>query len=170
MEAFNLGATGVTHMFNAMSGLSGRVPGLVGASLMNKDCYVGLIADMQHVHEANIQLTKALKGDKIYLVTDALFLGAIEGSRHDFYGQDLTVREGACFNINGKLGGTVVTMNQCIKNCVEKCSITLEESLAMSTIIPAKMMKIDSHIGKIGKGYRADLILLNIYDYSCKVL
>ena len=70
MDCFKHGATAVTHLYNAMSGLSGREPGVMGAVLNNPDCYVGIIADLHHVHPANIEIAAKLKPDHLFFVTD----------------------------------------------------------------------------------------------------
>jgi N-acetylglucosamine-6-phosphate deacetylase len=102
-----------------MSGLVGREPGLIGASLNNPDCYIGLIADLHHVHPANISMTNKLKGDHVYLVTDALSPVGTDNIEFDYNGKLFYVKDDKCVDKDGKLGGTVLTLNKAIKNCVD---------------------------------------------------
>lgn len=167
--AFDHGAITATHIFNAMSGMTGRNPGLVAAILANP-CYVGIIADLLHVDKANIQLITKLKPNQVYLVTDAVTPTGTDMTEFDFAGKHLHVQDGKCLDANGTLGGANLTMNQAVKNCVEACGISLEQALAMATSIPAKVLNLDYCMGKIAHGYRANLIALNLADYICKVL
>jgi N-acetylglucosamine-6-phosphate deacetylase len=118
-EAFHLGATGVTHLFNAMSGLTGRNPGLIGAALNNPSCYVALIADLYHVHHANISITSKLKANHTYLVTDAFFSDGMGCNHFDYYGKNYYAKEGKCIDEAGNIGGSMITLSEAVKNCVE---------------------------------------------------
>jgi N-acetylglucosamine-6-phosphate deacetylase len=61
-------------------------------------------------------------------------------------------------------------MNEAIENCVEKCGLSLEQSLTMATLIPAQLLGVDDQIGRIAKGYRSDLIAMNLNNYSCQLV
>lgn len=125
---------------------------------------------MQHVHPANIKLTYKLKTNHIYLVTDAWSPLGTDLTTFSIYGKQLFVKEDRCLDSSGKLGGSNITLIKAIKNLIDHCEVSLEESLAMATIIPAKFMKIDKDIGKIEKGYRADIISMNLDDFTCKTI
>lgn len=168
-NAFKHGAKTVTHMFNAMSGMTGRNPGLIGAVLANP-VYLGLIVDMLHVDKANVRLMTNLKPTSIYLVTDAVTPTGTDMTEFDFAGKHLYVRDGKCVDDAGTLGGAYLTMNEAIENCVEKCGLSLEQSLTMATLIPARLLGLDDQIGKIAEGYRADLIAIDLESYSCKLI
>lgn len=168
-NAFKHGAKTVTHMFNAMSGMTGRNPGLIGAVLANP-VYLGLIVDMLHVDKANVRLMTNLKPNSIYLVTDAVTPTGTDMTEFDFAGKHLYVRDGKCVDDAGTLGGAYLTMNEAIQNCVEKCGLSLEQSLTMATLIPARLLGLDDQIGKIAEGYRADLIAIDLESYSCKLI
>lgn len=167
--AFDHGAATVTHMFNAMSGMTGRNPGVIGAVLANST-YFGIIVDLLHVDKANVQLMAKLKPTTMYLVTDAVTPTGTDMTEFDFAGKHLYVRDGRCVDDNGTLGGAYLTMNEAVRNCVEECGISLEQTLMMATLTPAKLLGLEQQIGKIAKGARADLIALNLDDYSCKII
>lgn len=93
--AFKNGASTVTHIFNAMHGLSGRLPGVVGA-ILNNDCYAGIIADMLHVHKANIQIMTKVKPDHMFLITDAVTPVGTDLTEFNFAGKRLHVKDGIC--------------------------------------------------------------------------
>jgi N-acetylglucosamine-6-phosphate deacetylase len=168
-NAFKHGAKTVTHMFNAMSGMTGRNPGLIGAVLANP-VYLGLIVDMLHVDKANVRLMTNLKPTSVYLVTDAVTPTGTDMTEFDFAGKHLYVRDGKCVDDAGTLGGAYLTMNEAIENCVEKCGLSLEQSLTMATLIPAQLLGVDDQIGRIAKGYRSDLIAMNLNNYSCQLV
>lgn len=167
--AFNHGAATVTHMFNAMSGMTGRNPGVIAAVLANAP-YLGLIVDLLHVDKANVRLLVQLKPTTTYLVTDAVTPTGTDMTEFDFAGKHLYVREGRCVDDAGTLGGAYLTMNEAVEKCVNECELSLEQTLTMATLTPARLMGLDQQLGKIAAGYRADLIALNLKDYSCKII
>jgi N-acetylglucosamine-6-phosphate deacetylase len=101
-----------------MSGIVARNPGLIGATLNNKDSYIGIITDMLHVHKANVEIAVKLKNDHAYIVTDALAPACTTMTKFHWAGKNLYVIDGKCVDDNGILGGAVHTMNIGIKNCV----------------------------------------------------
>jgi N-acetylglucosamine-6-phosphate deacetylase len=167
--AFNHGAATVTHMFNAMSGMTGRNPGVIAAVLANAP-YLGLIVDLLHVDKANVRLLSQLKPTTTYLVTDAVTPTGTDMTEFDFAGKHLYVREGRCVDDAGTLGGAYLTMNEAVEKCVNECDLSLEQTLTMATLTPARLMGLDQQLGKIAAGYRADLIALNLKDYSCTII
>lgn len=166
-QSIDLGVTTSTHMFNAMSGLTGRNPGVIGA-ILNNPVYTGVIVDMLHVDSANVQLLDKVKDQLVYLVTDAVTPTGTNMDQFEFAGKTLYVRDGKCIDKDGVLGGAYLTMNEAVKNCIQKCNLGLIESLNMASLIPAKVMKVDDHLGKIQSGYRADIIYLDLNDFTCK--
>ncbi len=167
--AFNHGAATVTHMFNAMSGMTGRNPGVIGAVLANAP-YLGLIVDLLHVDKANVHLLAQLKPTTTYLVTDAVTPTGTNMTEFDFAGKHLYVCEGRCVDDAGTLGGAYLTMNEAVEKCVNECELSLEQTLTMATLTPARLMGLDQQLGKIAAGCRADLIALNLKDYSCTII
>lgn len=167
--AFDKGAKTATHMFNAMSGMTGRNPGVIGAILSNSS-YLGIIADLLHVDKHNLKLISKLKPTTTYLVTDAVTPTGTNMTEFDFAGKHLYVRDGKCLDDAGTLGGAYLTMNENVRNCVKECDISLEQALSMATLIPAQLMELDDQIGKIAIGNRADLIAMSLSDYNCTII
>ena len=167
--AFDNGAKTATHMFNAMSGMTGRNPGVVAAVLANSS-YFGLIVDLLHVDKANVKLMVQLKPANIYLVTDAVTPTGTDMTEFDFAGKHLYVRDGRCVDDNGTLGGAYLTMNDAVRLCVEECGVSLEQTLAMATVVPAQLLGLEQSLGKISKGYSSGLIAMNLQDYSCTII
>lgn len=169
-QAINLGLQCATHTFNAMSGLTGRSPGVIGG-ILNNDIYNGIIADMLHVDKANIQLLAKLKPEHTFLVTDAVTpMGTTNITEFELGGTTLFVKDGKCTNQDGVLGGAILTMPKAVANCVSICQIDLAQALKMASQIPAKLLGYDRSIGKIATGYRADLITFDLQTHECQVL
>ncbi|MBP9743649.1 MAG: N-acetylglucosamine-6-phosphate deacetylase [Burkholderiales bacterium] len=166
LASIELGVGTATHMFNAMSGLTARNPGVIGA-ILNSDIYTGVIADGLHVAAANINILTKLKPDQVYLVTDAVTPSGTNLDTFQICGQTLYVRNGECITQDGTLGGAYLTMNKALEYCIKECNLSLANSLAMASTIPAVVMKVDDIIGRIKSGYRADLIYLDLNNFSC---
>lgn len=163
------GFTSVTHLFNAMSGLDHRAPGVALAALQCPECYCGIIADLHHVSPEMLKFAYQLKGaDKLYLVTDAVSPAASEQSYFDWNGQRLWVQDGALKDQEGRLAGAVLTLDQAIRNCHMVLSIPLEDCLKMATLTPARFLKKDHLYGQFKKGCRADLTLLSRENLTVK--
>jgi N-acetylglucosamine-6-phosphate deacetylase len=142
-----------THLFNAMSPLHHREPGLPAAVMLHPEVMVSIVADGYHVDFAMIQLAKRLMGERLFLITDA-----VTETKEGPYPHEL---KGDKYESNGILSGSALTMMKAVKNCVEKCDISLDEALRMASLYPAKVLGIDNETGKIKKGYKADLVLMN---------
>lgn len=179
-QAFKHGAVSVTHMFNAMSGMTGRNPGVICAVLAS-DCYQGLIVDLLHVDIANVKLLAKLKPTTTYLVTDAVTpagtvsTGTVAAEivavrEFEFAGKRLYLQDGKCVDITGTLGGACLTMNQAVANCITAGGIPLPLALQMASLVPARLLGLSHIIGRIAPGCRADLIAVNYHDYSCRVI
>src|SRR6185312_14758615 len=111
LAAFASGVTGVTHLFNAMSPMTNREPGTVGAALHDPECWCGLIVDGRHVHPAVLQLAlRSKRPDRFMLVTDAMpNVGAAQTS-FMLQGRRIEVRDGVCVDENGTLAGSALDM------------------------------------------------------------
>ena len=149
-----------THLFNAMEPLKGREPGLLGAVFLEKP-WTGIIADGVHVAWENVLLAKQILGTKLFLVTDATPAVGSDITHFEFGGQTVYVREGKCVAANGTIGGSLLTMDQAVRNCVEHAGVELDEALRMASLYPAQAIGMDGNYGRIGKGYQADLVALN---------
>ena len=167
-KSIELGASTATHIFNAMSGLTGRNPGVIGA-ILNSDIYAGLIVDMLHVDAGNVKLLEKIKKNQIYLVTDAVTPTGTEMEEFEFAGKTLFVKDGKCIDAEGVLGGAYLTMDEAVKNFVTECKLPLTDGLAMASLIPAKVMGLDHELGRIKAGFRAELIYMDLNSFQCQV-
>lgn len=160
IAGLDAGARHSTHLFNAMTGLHHRNPGVVGAVLSRPDVTAELIADGRHLHPAILRIAaEALRG-RGALITDAMrACGAPEGT-YRLYGYDVEVRDGAARLSSGALAGSVLTMEGAVRNMVELCAIPLESVIPMATEVPARILGIERECGTIAPGRRADLVLL----------
>ncbi len=159
-ESFACGVMGVTHLFNAMSQLSGREPGVVGAALASEDCWCGIIVDGVHVHPVTLRLAIKSRGslDRFVLVTDAMpTIGQAE-KRFTLNGQEIRVRGGACQNSRGRLAGSDLDMATAVANASTLLGLKLPEAIRLATANPAKMLGLESHIGSLRPGLDADMI------------
>jgi N-acetylglucosamine-6-phosphate deacetylase len=163
VAGFDAGIRVATHLFNAMSPWTGRDPGVVGAILDRPEVAAGIIVDGIHVHYASIRLTKRLKGEGLFLVTDAVTPTGTSMSSFEFGGQTVYVEKGRCVNRDGKLGGTLLTMNEAVANSVRYAGIPLLEAVRMATLYPARVIGREGELGRIAPGYIANLA---VFDQS----
>lgn len=160
--ALNEGLSGFTHLHNAMSPLTSREPGLVGAALEDRDSYVGLIVDGHHVHPATAALSVRAKArGRTLLVTDAMAVCAGEADHFELYGQRIAVQGGRCSTADGTLAGSALDMATAVRNCVTTLGIPLEEALRMAGEYPAAFLGLSHERGQLRPGLRADLVLLD---------
>jgi len=161
-EAIGEGMRGFTHLFNAMSPLTHREPGVAGAAMADDTTWCGLIVDGYHVHPAAVKIAvKAKAKGKIMLVTDAMpTVGATE-KRFVLGGEEIIATDGRCALANGTLAGSDLNMISAVKNCVEMIGIELGEALRMASLYPAEFLKLDDKMGRIAPGYQADIILFD---------
>lgn len=166
-ESFAEGITFATHLFNAMTPMTGREPGVVGAIYDTSEVYAGIIADGFHVDYANIRIAQRVKGEKLVLVTDATAPAGAEMTEFNFVGKTVYVKDGKCVGADGTLGGSALTMIEAVENCVKHVGLSLDETLRMATLYPAKAIGIDHKLGRIKSGMIANLA---IFDSKFKIL
>ncbi|EGQ8085261.1 N-acetylglucosamine-6-phosphate deacetylase [Vibrio vulnificus] len=166
-KGFEAGITFATHLFNAMTPMVGREPGVVGAIYDTPDVYAGIIADGFHVDYANIRIAHKIKGEKLVLVTDATAPAGANMDYFIFVGKKVYYRNGKCVDENGTLGGSALTMIEAVENTVEHVGIALDEALRMATLYPAKAIGVDGYLGRIKKGYIANLTIFD-RDFNVK--
>lgn len=159
--AFAAGATGTTHLFNAMGQLGSRAPGVVGAALDTEAVWCGIIADGHHVHWANVRLAWRLKGRRLVLVTDAMPPVGASDPGYALYGEGIRVEDGRCLTADGRLAGSALDMAAAVRNCVHHVGLPVSEALALASAAPADAMGLSDRVGRIAPGLRADLILLD---------
>ncbi|MDQ2165297.1 MULTISPECIES: N-acetylglucosamine-6-phosphate deacetylase [Vibrio] len=156
-KSFESGITFATHLFNAMTPMVGREPGVVGAIYDTPEVYAGIIADGFHVDYANIRIAHKIKGEKLVLVTDATAPAGANMDYFIFVGKKVYYRDGKCVDENGTLGGSALTMIEAVQNTVEHVGIALDEALRMATLYPAKAIGVDHKLGRVKKGMVANL-------------
>lgn len=156
-DAFTNGIDAVTHLYNAMSPLLQREPGLVGATLDHPLIKASIVADGYHVDFAAIRIAKKLMGERLYAITDAV-TETHEGYYRHIYSDDK-------YTSNGTLSGSALTMNKIVKNLVQRANIKEEEALRMCNIYPARIIKKSDEIALLKKGYPAQLTVLD-KDYN----
>lgn len=156
------GASGFTHLYNAMSPLTSREPGVVGAALEDPHSWCGIIVDGFHVHPASLKIAiKAKVKGKIILVTDAVHTVGATGSTFDLVGRSIYRDNGKVTTKEGTLAGSDLDMASAVRNCVKLLGIELSEALRMASLYPAQFLNIDDKVGKISQGYKANLTLLD---------
>ena len=151
--SFQKGIKRVTHLFNAMSQLQGREPGLVGATY-DSEVWASIIPDGIHVDFASVRVSKNMMNKRLFIITDAV--------TDDISGDYKFVNVGTHFtDTKGILSGSALTMMRGVKNCVEKVGIPLAESLRMASTYPAEVLNLQHNLGKIQQGYHANLVIFN---------
>lgn len=158
-RAADRGVSGVTHLFNAMSQLGAREPGLVGASLVDDRLFAGIICDGIHVDRNSLRIALRCKGrDRLMLVTDAMPLVGTNDSQFLLQGRPITLRENRLTGSDGTLAGAHLTMIEAVRNAVALLDVPLADALIMASRTPATFLGLESELGRIAPGYRADLV------------
>lgn len=160
--ALGAGLSGFTHLFNAMSPLTGRAPGVVGAALDDELSWCGLIVDGHHVHPASLRVALASKPrGRCLLVTDAMpSVGAVEKS-FQLNGRAISVADGKCVTADGTLAGSDLDMATAVKNAMNMLRLDTAEAVRMASRYPAEAIGLGAELGQIKAGYRANLVLTN---------
>jgi N-acetylglucosamine-6-phosphate deacetylase len=160
-EALDVGARAFTHLYNAMSQMNGREPGMVGAALSDSDSYVGVIADGHHVHDAALRVAIAAKApSRMMLVTDAMPTAAGGPSSFELQGRRVTLNGGRLELSDGTLAGSNLTMDEALRHCVLGLDLGLAQALRMASLNPASFLGRDQELGRIAPGYLASLVHL----------
>ncbi|ABR50262.1 N-acetylglucosamine-6-phosphate deacetylase [Alkaliphilus metalliredigens QYMF] len=161
MGAIENGVRHATHLFNAMTPLHHREPGIVGA-VFNSQITCELIADKIHVHPDLFKLIYRIKGrENVILITDAIRAGCMKEGTYDLGGQGVTVAEGSARLENGSLAGSVLTLNKAVKHFTQATKLPLHDVIHMVTLNPARLIGIQDQKGSITTGKDADLIVFN---------
>lgn len=153
MNAFNKGITAATHLFNAMSPLQHREPGMVGAVMNHPFVMSSIVCDGVHVDYAAVHIAKKVLQQRLFFITDAVAETTSGEYQHLFRKDRYTLPDGT-------LSGSALTMLQCVKNAVAHAGISLEEALRMAAAYPAQLLT-DKKLGKIEKGYQADFVVFD---------
>ena len=160
-EAFNCGCSHVTHLFNAMTSLNHREPGVVGAALTS-DVFTELIADTIHVNQQLFQFVLDNKGKhKMVLITDSMRAGCMKDGVYDLGGQAVFVKDGAARLESGNLAGSVLMLNKAVYNFFKNTDLTIDEAIHMASLNPATSIGIANCKGSLEIGKDADI---SIFD------
>lgn len=154
IDGFYQGIPAATHLFNAMSPLQGREPGMVGAVYDHTDVRSSVVCDGIHVDFASIRISKKIMQDRLFFITDAVAEVSYGEYVHVFKDDRYTLPDGT-------LSGSALTMLQAVKNGVEKVGIPLPEALRMASLYPARVLGLEKKWGSIQLGAQADFILLD---------
>lgn len=160
MAAFEAGATGVTHLYNAMSQLGSREPGVFGAALHTGSAWCGIIADGQHVHPASLAI--AIRGKRapgrVFLVTDAMSTVGSDIDTFEITGRTAYRRAERLEMADGGLAGSNVDLLSCVRFTHRQLGLPIEEALRMGSLYPAQFLGLERERGHLGAGTIADLI------------
>jgi N-acetylglucosamine-6-phosphate deacetylase len=160
--ALDAGMTGFTHLFNAMSPLTSREPGVVGAALSDSRSWAGIIVDGRHVDPVVLKIALACRPtDRFLLVTDAMPCVGTDQKRFVLQGKTISVRNGACFDSRGRLAGSDLDMASAFRNAIDMLGVSIAEASRMASRNPAQFLGLGDELGRIAPGYRADLVLLD---------
>ncbi len=160
--AADAGLTGVTHLFNAMSQLTPREPGIVGAALADARLFAGIIADGIHVAPVSLQAAfRAMGRDRLMLVTDAMPTAGGISTVFQLQGRRITLSDGRLTDEAGTLAGAHLTMDEAVRNAVAFMGASLADALAMASTTPARFLGLSTERGAVAPGLRADLVALD---------
>ena len=163
MASVKAGASCFTHLYNAMSALSSRSPGVVGAALDSENTFMGIIIDGLHVSWPAARIAIKAKGSKhTLLVTDAMPpVGDPEKKGFRLGEYDIRVENGKCITGNGILAGSALDMATAVRNCIQQLAIPKDEALRMASTYPAQFLGKNNELGFIQAGYKANLVIFN---------
>ncbi|WP_107942873.1 N-acetylglucosamine-6-phosphate deacetylase [Metasolibacillus fluoroglycofenilyticus] len=160
-EAIAQGVTQGTHLYNQMRAMHHREPGVVGTVLLEKDVYVEMIVDFIHIHPEMVDLAYRLKGsEKIILITDAMRAKGLAYGEYDLGGQEVHVTKSGAHLANGALAGSVLKMNDALRNMQQATGASWQELAQMSSFNAAKQLGL-SQKGYIDAGKDADLVIID---------
>ncbi|MDH5617268.1 MAG: N-acetylglucosamine-6-phosphate deacetylase [Gammaproteobacteria bacterium] len=162
MNAISEGMRGFTHLFNAMSPLGSREPGVVGAALSDSDSWCGIIIDGYHVHPATVLVAlRAKPRGKLYLVTDSMATAGSSSKSFELYGETIHESNGRLVNDEGRLAGSAILMVDAVRTMHQSIGVALDECLRMASLYPSQFIGESQRRGRIASGFRADLVHLS---------
>jgi N-acetylglucosamine-6-phosphate deacetylase len=156
------GLRGFTHLFNAMSRLEAREPGIVGAALYDDDTWCGIIVDGHHVDPVMLKLAlRCKRHDRFMLVTDGMPTVGSSQSTFVLQGRTIQVVDGICRDENGTLAGTALDMAAAVRNAAVLLGLDVGEAARMASRHPAEFLGLENELGRIAPVYRANLVLMD---------
>jgi N-acetylglucosamine-6-phosphate deacetylase len=158
--ALRHGLTGFTHLFNAMSQLTGREPGAVGAALSDPDSWCGIIVDGVHTDPVVLRIAlKCKPHERFMLVTDAMPSVGTHNASFELQGRRISVSGYVCVDEDGTLAGSNIDMASSVRNAMSMLGLPLSEAVRMASQWPAEFLGVAHELGRIAAGYRANLVL-----------
>jgi len=157
MKAFDLGASHVTHLFNAMNGLHHREPGIVGA-FSDHEAHAELICDGIHVHPSVVRLIYKANSNKLILISDSMCAAGLADGIYELGGQKVTVKDMKATLDDGTIAGSTVNVYEAMRRAI-RFGVPREQAILSATLIPAKSLKVDNEIGSISVGKKADFVI-----------
>jgi len=159
IDSFKWGVTHATHLYNAMGGMHHREPSAIEAILNTNNISCELIADNIHINPIYYSLTYKLKKDRLILITDAIRARCLKSGVYELGGQRIFVDNRKATLENGVLAGSILKLNEALRNFYSSVDITIPELINLVTLNPAKILNLK--LGKIAKGYPADIVLFD---------
>ncbi len=161
-RAFEGEVASLTHLFNAMSPLHHRQPGLPGAAFAHPRVTCAIIADGRHVHPEMVALAfRALGPDRLYLVTDAIAAAGMEPGEYSLATRRVYLEEGVPKLEDGTLAGSILTMDEALRNVLAFTGCTVPEAVRMAATTPASLAGVGGRKGRLASSYDADLVVLS---------
>ena len=161
MAGIQAGVRHATHLFNAMTPLMHRNPGVVGAALSSDNVSCELIADTFHVNKGLFGLVAKIKKDKLCLITDCMRAGGMPDGTYTLGGQPVHKTGIKCLLEDGTIAASVLRLNEAVRNLYENTDLTLPQVVACASLHPAKALKVDDKIGSLEAGKCADIIIFD---------
>ena len=159
MQAVKDGVSHATHLFNAMSALAHRNPGVVGAALTADSVSVEVIADTFHINPGLYSMVAKLKGDKMVLITDCTRAGGMPDGEYELGGQPIFLKGIECRLADGTIAGSVLKLNDAVKNVINFTGLPVYEVFKMASLNPANAIHCGNRIGSLEEGKDADIII-----------
>lgn len=167
MDGIAAGIGHATHLFNAMSPLSHRAPGVVGAALGNAGVTCELIADDFHVHPALYPLLEKLAGNRLALITDSIAVAGLPDGPHDQLGVTVVVDGDRLRFPDGTIAGSALTLDRAVRNFHRHTGLPLWQVVNMATLHPARALGIEGRKGRLAPGLDADLVIADL-DFNIR--
>ncbi len=159
MSAAKDGVNHATHLFNAMSALAHRNPGVVGAALASENVSVEVIADTFHINPGLYSIIAKVKGDKMILITDCTRAGGMPDGEYDLGGQPIFLKGIECRLADGTIAGSVLKLNSAVKNVLDYTNLPVNEVFKMASLNPANAIGCGDRLGSLEEGKDADIII-----------
>ena len=161
MQAAKDGVCHATHLFNAMSALAHRNPGVVGAALASENVSVEVIADTFHINPGLYSIIAKVKGDKMVLITDCTRAGGMPDGEYDLGGQPIFLKGIECRLADGTIAGSVLKLNHAVRNVLNHTGLAVNEVFKMASLNPATAIGVSERIGSLEAGKDADIIIVD---------